>query len=223
MSSTDSLAGIARLIDHTLLAADATGAAIDQLCREAVELGCYSVCVNSSRLPMVIDLVHRTSVKACAVVGFPLGAMSTAAKRDEAAWCVDQGAAEIDMVMNLGWFADGNLSAVGRDVEAVKAACGADAVLKVILETALWAPDAITKACGLVVDAGADFVKTSTGFNAAGGASLKAVTTMRAAVGPDIGVKASGGIRDLDTARAMLAAGASRLGMSNTPVALAPG
>jgi deoxyribose-phosphate aldolase len=221
MSSSDAtIAEIARLVDHTLLAADAAASAVEQLCREAMDLGCYSVCINSSRLPLAVGFIGGATVKACAVVGFPLGAAATAAKRDEAAWCVAEGASEIDMVMNLGWFRDGDLAAVARDVEAVKASCGADVVLKVILESALWPPTEISSASRLVVSAGADFVKTSTGFNAAGGASAEAVRTIRGAVGDAVGVKASGGIRDLSTARAMLEAGASRLGMSNTAVAL---
>lgn len=204
-----------------MLAADATRSALEQLCEEAVELGCFSVCVNSSRLPLVAALVHGTGVRACAVVGFPLGAGATAAKRDEAAWCVAHGATEIDMVMNLGWFFDGDHGAVGSDIEAVKVACGPGVTLKVILETALLRPVEIVTACHLAIGTGADFVKTSTGFNAAGGATVEAVAAMRAAVGDAFGVKASGGIRDLFTAQAMLDAGASRLGMSSTAAALA--
>jgi deoxyribose-phosphate aldolase len=210
---------IAHMVDHTLLAADATETAIAQVCAEAIDLECYSVCVNSSRLPLVADLLTNSSVKSCAVVGFPLGAMATASKRDEAAWCVDQGASDVDMVMNIGWFRDGNIG-VARDIEAVRAVCGSGITLKVILETALLSVHEITTASQMAVNAGADYVKTSTGFNAAGGATIEAVQAMRAAVGDQIGVKASGGIRDQATAMAMVAAGATRLGMSNTAKAL---
>ena len=211
---------IASMIDHTILAAGATADQIGKLCREAVEYGFASVCVNSCRVPQARALLADSSVKVCTVVGFPLGAMSTKAKAYEAAAAVEDGADEVDMVINIGYVKDGAWDCVLDDIKAVRKACG-DKVLKVILETCLLTDDEIVRACRTAVEAGADFVKTSTGFST-GGATEEAVRLMRKTVGPDVGVKASGGIRNLETALRMVEAGASRLGCSSG-VAIAKG
>ena len=207
---------LAGLIDHTLLRPDATAAEIERLCDEALHWGCASVCVNSSRIAEVVERLAGSAVVGCAVVGFPLGAAATAAKAAEAEYCVRHGAREIDVVLNLGWFSDRAFSRVTGDIATVKQACGGDVALKVIIESALLEPADIELASSLVVDAGADFVKTSTGFHGAGGATVDAVRIMRRTVGPAFGVKASGGIRDLAAVTALLDAGASRLGLSAT-------
>ena len=201
------------IIDHTLLAADATSAQIARLCQEAREYSFASVCVNSCRVAQARTLLEGCPVKVCTVVGFPLGAMSTRAKAED-------GADEIDMVINVGYVKDGDWDGVLDDIMAVREACKGK-VLKVILETCLLTDDEIVRACRTAVRAGADFVKTSTGFSK-GGATVHAVSLMRSTVGADIGVKASGGIRDAESARAMVEAGASRLGCS-AGVAIAKG
>ena len=208
------------IIDHTLLAADATSAQIARLCQEAREYSFASVCVNSCRVAQARTLLEGCPVKVCTVVGFPLGAMSTRAKAYEAGSAVEDGADEIDMVINVGYVKDGDWDGVLDDIMAVREACKGK-VLKVILETCLLTDDEIVRACRTAVRAGADFVKTSTGFSK-GGATVHAVSLMRSTVGADVGVKASGGIRNLETARAMVEAGASRLGCSSG-VAIAKG
>ena len=208
------------IIDHTLLAADATSAQIARLCQEAREYSFASVCVNSCRVAQARTLLEGCPVKVCTVVGFPLGAMSTRAKADETRSAVEDGADEIDMVINVGYIKDGDWDGVLDDIMAVREACKGK-VLKVILETCLLTDDEIVRACRTAVRAGADFVKTSTGFSK-GGATVHAVSLMRSTVGADVGVKASGGIRDAESARAMVEAGASRLGCS-AGVAIAKG
>ena len=208
------------IIDHTLLAADATSAQIARLCQEAREYSFASVCVNSCRVAQARTLLEGCPVKVCTVVGFPLGAMSTRAKAYEAGSAVEDGADEIDMVINVGYVKDGDWDGVLDDIMAVREACKGK-VLKVILETCLLTDDEIVRACRTAVRAGADFVKTSTGFSK-GGATVHAVSLMRSTVGADVGVKASGGIRDAESARAMVEAGASRLGCS-AGVAIAKG
>ena len=208
------------IIDHTLLAADATSAQIARLCQEAREYSFASVCVNSCRVAQARTLLEGCPVKVCTVVGFPLGAMSTRAKADETRSAVEDGADEIDMVINVGYVKDGDWDGVLDDIMAVREACKGK-VLKVILETCLLTDDEIVRACRTAVRAGADFVKTSTGFSK-GGATVHAVSLMRSTVGADVGVKASGGIRDAESARAMVEAGASRLGCS-AGVAIARG
>lgn len=208
------------IIDHTLLAADATSAQIARLCQEAREYSFASVCVNSCRVAQARTLLEGCPVKVCTVVGFPLGAMSTRAKADETRSAVEDGADEIDMVINVGYVKDGDWDGVLDDIMAVREACKGK-VLKVILETCLLTDDEIVRACQTAVRAGADFVKTSTGFSK-GGATVHAVSLMRSTVGADVGVKASGGIRDAESARAMVEAGASRLGCS-AGVAIAKG
>ena len=211
---------ITSIIDHTQLAANATAAQISKLCQEARDYSFASVCVNSCHVAQAAALLKGSTVKVCTVVGFPLGAASSAAKAAEAALAVKDGADEIDMVINIGYVKDGDWKAVQDDIAAVRAACEGR-TLKVILETCLLDDDEIVKACQVSVAAGADFVKTSTGFST-GGATVEAVRLMRKTVGAGVGVKASGGIRNLETARAMVEAGASRLGCSSG-VAIAKG
>lgn len=204
---------IASYIDHTLLAANATGGKIAQLCQEAIQHHFASVCVNSCWTAVCFDLLKDSKVNVCTVVGFPLGAMKTESKAFEASQAIADGAAEIDMVLNVGLLKEGSFDAVERDIRLVKKACGTK-VLKVILETCLLSDEEKAVACRLAMQGGADFVKTSTGFST-GGATEKDVALMRATVGDRLGVKASGGVRSYETAIAMIASGASRLGTSS--------
>jgi deoxyribose-phosphate aldolase len=205
---------IAALIDHTILKPDATRADIVRLCAEARSFGFASVCVNGFWVPVVADALAGSSVKVCTVVGFPLGAMATAAKSAEAEIALRDGATELDMVLNAGALKSGEFDLVGSDIRAVvEAAHASGALVKVILETSLLSDDQKVTACRLATDAGADFVKTSTGFGSAG-ATAADVALMRTTVGPNIGVKASGGIRTLEHVRTMIAAGANRIGAS---------
>lgn len=207
-------ARLAAMIDHTLLRADAMRAEILQVCDEARTYGFASVCVNGSWVPLVARELRGTAVKTCTVIGFPLGAMATAAKVFEAEEAIRCGATEVDMVLAVGLLRAGELQAVEKDVRAVAEACHRNgAILKVILETALLNDEQKAAGCRLSVAAGADFVKTSTGFSK-GGATAADIALMRRTVGPGIGVKASGGIRSLADARAMIEAGASRIGAS---------
>ena len=203
-----------KLFDHTILKADAGEQAVIKICEEAKEHGFMSVCVNSYYTAFAAKQLKGTDVKVCTVVGFPLGQMNTKAKAFETACAVADGAREIDMVINVAALKDGKYDIVLEDIKAVKAACG-EALLKVILETCLLTKEEIVKACELCVEAGADFVKTSTGFST-GGATAEDISLMRKTVGPDIGVKASGGVRDSKTAVSMVEAGASRIGASAT-------
>ena len=207
MSSTKSF-------DHTILKADATRKDVKRVCDEAMAYSFCSVCVNSYYVPYVANLLHGSDVKICSVVGFPLGAMSTRAKALEAKIAVMDGADEIDMVINVGALKDRDYSVVLEDIKAVKEACG-EHILKVIIETCLLTDDEKVKACELAKEAGADFVKTSTGFSTAG-AKVEDVRLMRETVGPDMGVKASGGIHDKEFAKELVDAGANRLGTSAT-------
>lgn len=202
----------ARYIDHTLLKADATHQEITALCEEARQHGFFSVCVNLANVPLAAHLLHGSTTRVCAVVGFPLGATSPAVKAFEASQAVRAGASEIDMVINVGALKSQDLELVAQDIEAVVAAAQGKLV-KVILECALLDEREKVVACSLAKGAGAHYVKTSTGFGP-GGATVADIRLMRAIVGDDVGVKASGGIRDYATARAMLEAGASRLGCS---------
>ncbi len=205
-------ADLPRLIDHTLLKPDATAAAIERLCAEAIRHRFHSVCVNGSRVALAAARLADSEVAVAAVVGFPLGATDGDAKRYETEVLIDLGAQEIDMVLNIGRLKDGDDRAVLRELrDVVEAADGL--VVKVILETALLTDDEKRRACSLVVESGARFVKTSTGFGPAG-ATVGDVRLLRECVGPSFGVKASGGIRDRATALAMIAAGATRLGTS---------
>ena len=205
-----------KLFDHTILKADAGKTAVKKVCEEAVEYGFMSVCVNGYYTSYVAELLAGSDVKVCTVVGFPLGQMATRAKAMEAKMAVEDGAAEVDMVINVGALKDGDYDLVLADIKAVKEACG-QALLKVIIETCLLTDEEKVKACELSKEAGADFVKTSTGFST-GGATPEDVALMRKTVGEELGVKASGGIRDKETAQKMVEAGASRLGTSATVV-----
>ena len=203
-----------KLFDHTILKADATRKDVKRVCDEAMAYSFCSVCVNSYYVPYVANLLHGSDVKICSVVGFPLGAMSTRAKALEAKIAVMDGADEIDMVINVGALKDRDYSVVLEDIKAVKEACG-EHILKVIIETCLLTDDEKVKACELAKEAGDDFVKTSTGFRSAG-AKVEDVRLMRETVGPDMGVKASGGIHDKEFAKELVDAGANRLGTSAT-------
>lgn len=204
-----------KLFDHTILKADATKAQVENICAEAKEHDFASVCVNSYYTAFVAEKLQGTTVKTCTVIGFPLGQMSTKAKVAETKAAVEDGAQEIDMVINAGALKDKDYGFVEADIKAVKEACGTAAILKVIIETCLLTDEEKVKACELSKAAGADFVKTSTGFST-GGAKAEDVALMRKTVGDALGVKASGGIRDKETAEKMVAAGASRLGTSAT-------
>jgi deoxyribose-phosphate aldolase len=203
---------LAHWIDHTILAPDATEPQVEQLCREAIRHGFRSVCVNPVHVRFVAEALRGTAVKACSVVNFPFGAAPTRAKAAETAAAVEDGAAEVDMVIALGLLKAGQVAAVREDIAAVKRAAG-PALLKVIIETCYLTDDQKVMACRLAQDGGADFVKTSTGFGPSG-ATVADVALMRRTVGPEMGVKASGGIRTFETARAMIEAGATRIGAS---------
>lgn len=209
-------AELARYVDHTLLAPTATPADVAALVAEGAALGVYSVCVSPSLIPASVP----DGLLIATVCGFPSGKHTSAVKAFEAAESVRLGAHEVDMVIDVGAALAGDFAAVEADIAAVRAAVPATHVLKVIIESAALTDEAIVGACKAAVAAGADFVKTSTGFHPAGGASAHAVALMRATVGPDLGVKASGGIRTADAALAMIAAGATRLGLSGTRAVL---
>jgi deoxyribose-phosphate aldolase len=205
--------GLARYVDHTLLKPDATAEEIEKLCAEARRHGFYSVCVNGSRVELARHLLEGSEVKVASVVGFPLGAMETDVKRFETEAAIDAGAQEIDMVLNVGRLKDKDDKYLLRELRDIVEAAE-ERPVKVILETCLLAREEKIRGCHLAVDAGAHFVKTSTGFSAAG-ATPEDVKLMRQTVGPKYGVKASGGIRDARTALAMIEAGATRLGTSS--------
>lgn len=201
-------------IDHTLLKPEATLAQIQKLCQEAREHEFASVCVNSYYVKAAMEALAGSSVKVCTVVGFPLGASTMETKRFEAMKAVAEGAREIDMVINVSAIKSGNWQYVLDDMSSLAQVCHQQgAILKVILETCLLTDEEKKKACELAVKAGVDFVKTSTGFST-GGATIEDVKLMRSIVGPNMGVKASGGIRNSETALAMIEAGATRLGTS---------
>lgn len=207
---------LARYIDHTLLKADATPDDVVALAKEAIELGTYSICVSPNMIPVGIDL---GPVKVAAVCGFPSGKHTPAIKAAEAGAATAAGADEIDMVIDVGLLRADNDPALTREIAAVRAVV--PGVLKVIIESAKLSDDEIIRACVAAENAGADFVKTSTGFDPAGGASLHAVRLMAQTVGGRLGVKASGGIRDYATAVAMIEAGATRIGTSGSRAILA--
>ena len=203
---------IAAMIDHTLLKPEATPAQIEKLCAEAAEYHFASVCVNPVYIPLAARLLKGTGVRVCCVVGFPLGAIAPEQKAAEAASCAAMGAEELDMVIHVGAAKAGDWALVQRDIEGVvKAAAGH--TVKVIIETCLLTDEEKVKACEAAKAAGAHFVKTSTGFST-GGATTHDIALMRKTVGPEMGVKASGGIRDYATAMAMIEAGANRIGAS---------
>lgn len=206
------MSDLAKYIDHTLLKPDATRAQIETLCAEAAEHNFATVCVNGSRVELAYSLLEESDVQVATVVGFPLGAMEADVKRYETEAAIDAGAGEIDMVMNVGRFKDGDHDYIVREIRDVVEAAD-DRVVKVILETCLLTDDEIVQACKLVVQAQAHFVKTSTGFGSAG-ATIEHVKLMRETVGQFAGVKAAGGIRNAADAHAMIEAGATRLGTS---------
>lgn len=212
-------AEVARLIDHTLLKPEATRADVEALVAEAAELGVYSVCVSPNMLPLTVPEGLHVAV----VCGFPSGKHTSAVKAAEAAEAVAAGADEIDMVIDVGAAVEGRYADVQADIAAVRAAVPAPTVLKVIIESAALTDEAIVAVSRAAAEAGADFVKTSTGFHPAGGASEHAVRLMAETVAPALGVKASGGVRTLEQARAMVAAGATRLGVSGSRALLGGG
>lgn len=205
---------LAKFIDHTLLKPEATAEQIDKICSEAREHKFYSVCVNTSWVERCARKLQGTGVKVCAVVGFPLGAMSGRAKNFETRHAIEDGAREIDMVINVGALKSKDFKAVEEDIKWVKRACTRNVILKVIIETALLADEEKVLVCQIAKNAGADFVKTSTGFSHHG-ATVKDVRLMRRTVGPKLGVKAAGGVRSFDDAVDMIKAGATRLGTSS--------
>jgi deoxyribose-phosphate aldolase len=204
---------IARYIDHTILKPEATADDVKRLCAEAKEYDFASVCVNACYAKLVSTELSGTDVKTCVVVGFPLGAMTKEAKAFETTEAIENGANEIDMVINVGALKAKNYDILKEDIEAVVNAAAGKAIVKVIIETCLLTDEEKVKACEISKEAKADFVKTSTGFSS-GGATKEDIALMRKTVGPDLGVKASGGIRDFKTAMDMINAGASRIGAS---------
>jgi deoxyribose-phosphate aldolase len=202
------------MIDHTLLRPDATRGEIETLCREALDHHFATVCVNPTWVALCASRLRGSSIKVCSVVGFPLGATTPDVKHYETRRAIFDGATEIDMVINVGTLKSGDLRAVERDIEAVTQPCrDAGVISKVIIEAALLTDDEKVTACTLAKAAGADFVKTSTGF-AKSGATVADVALMRRVVGEDMGVKAAGGVRDYEGLKALVAAGASRVGAS---------
>ena len=204
---------IASYIDHTLLKQDATGEQIDRLCAEAAQYHFASVCVNPYYVARCVKNLKGTDVKVCTVVGFPLGATTTETKVFETLQAIATGATEIDMVINVCALKSGHIKGVEQDIQALVAACEGKALLKVIIETCLLTDEEKVLACQIAKRCGADFVKTSTGFST-GGATVEDIALMRKTVGPEMGVKASGGIRDYARAKAMVEAGATRIGAS---------
>jgi deoxyribose-phosphate aldolase len=205
-------AAMSKLIDHTLLKPEASHSSFDFLCSEALQYGFKAVCVNSAWVAYVADRVRGSEVAVCSVIGFPLGAMDSAVKAFEAETAMQNGATELDMVLNVGALKGGSLKAVEADILTVRRAAASPTVLKVIKACLLTEAEKI-HACEIAKHVGADFVKTSTGFSS-GGATVKDVALMRRVVGPTMGIKASGGIKDWATARVMIDAGATRIGTS---------
>ena len=204
---------IVKYIDHTILKPEATVEDVKKLCKEAREYNFASVCVNGCYAKLVSTELSGSDVKTCVVVGFPLGAMTKEAKAFETTQAIENGATEIDMVINVGALKDKNYELLKEDIEAVVNAAKGKAIVKVIIETCLLTDEEKVKACEISKEAKAEFVKTSTGFSS-GGATKEDIALMRKTVGPDLGVKASGGVRDYKTAMDMINAGASRIGAS---------
>ncbi len=211
---------LARVIDHTILKPETARADVQRIAQEARSAGCASACVNSARIADAAPSLAGTPVRTCTVIGFPFGCVTTASKVAEVRAAAADGADEFDMVLDFGLLLDGDLRRAEADIRSVREATPTGAVLKVILETGALDEQRLQLGCKIAAEAGADFVKTSTGFHPSGGATLQAVELMRRTV-PTLGVKALAGIRDLATAQAMLDAGASRLGMSATLAVLA--
>nr|VFK58120.1 MAG: deoxyribose-phosphate aldolase [Candidatus Kentron sp. TUN] len=212
---------IANIIDHTLLKPEATHGDLDILCQESMKYGFASACVNSSNVRYINNLLKDSRVSVCSVVGFPFGASRTEVKVYETGMAMEDGAEEIDMVINIGEFKNGNYDLVERDIREVKEAIGKDFILKVIIEAPLLTEAEKIKVTELVIVAGADYVKTSTGINA-GGATLDDVALLKSVAHGRIKVKAAGGIRDNATAIAMIESGADRIGTSSGPKILGP-
>jgi deoxyribose-phosphate aldolase len=206
-------ADVAFFIDHTLLKPDAVQSQFEQLCDEALQFQFYSVCVNSYWVPFCARRLRGKEVKVCSVVGFPLGAMDSRSKGFETRNAVDHGASEIDMVINIGALKSGDYDAVEKDVLSVLRACRSTTVMKVIIEACLLTDDEKVVACEICKRAGADFIKTSTGFST-GGATAEDIALIRRVVGPKMGIKAAGGVRSFDDARLMIQSGATRIGAS---------
>ncbi|MCH4825703.1 deoxyribose-phosphate aldolase [Planococcus halocryophilus] len=208
------MTNIASYIDHTLLKPESTESQVVQLCKEAAEYNFASVCVNPTWVEKAAAELTNSEVKVCTVIGFPLGASTPETKAFETTDAISKGAGEIDMVLNIGALKSGNTDHVKKDIEAVVNAAKGKAIVKVILETCLLTDEEKVTASQLSKEAGADFVKTSTGFST-GGATIEDVKLMRQTVGPDMGVKASGGVRSLEDVEAMIKAGATRIGASS--------
>lgn len=204
---------LASYIDHTILKPEASEKDVIKICNEALKYGFASVCINPCFVKLAYSMLRDSSVKVCTVIGFPLGANTSAVKAFEAAEAIQNGAKEIDMVLNIGALKEGRLGYVREDIAGVAKACEGKALLKVIIETCLLSDEEKIEACKTAKLAGADYVKTSTGFSTSG-ATEADVALMRKTVGGDFGVKASGGIRNLDTALKMIDAGATRIGAS---------
>ncbi|WP_169908038.1 deoxyribose-phosphate aldolase [Priestia abyssalis] len=205
---------VAKMIDHTALKADTKKEQIVVLCQEAKEYGFASVCVNPTWIELAAELLNGSDVKVCTVIGFPLGANTPETKAFETKDAIEKGATEVDMVINIGALKDKNDELVERDIRAVVEAAKGKALTKVIIETCLLTEEEKVRACELAVKAGTDYVKTSTGFST-GGATVEDIALMRKTVGPEIGVKASGGVRDVQGAKDMIEAGATRIGASS--------
>ena len=206
-------AQIAKMIDHTILKTEATESEIIKLCKEAIHYNFASVCVNPSMVPVAAKELKGTHVKVCTVIGFPLGATTTEVKAFETKDVIEKGATEVDMVINVGKLKERNLEYVKNDITAVVEAAKGKALTKVIIETCLLTEEEKIIACKLSKEAGSDFVKTSTGFST-GGATVEDIKLMRETVGPEMGVKASGGVRSKKDALAMIENGATRIGAS---------
>ncbi|MCZ0704380.1 deoxyribose-phosphate aldolase [Natronobacillus azotifigens] len=200
-------------IDHTVLKADTTKEQVIKVCEEAKTYGFYSVCINPAWVKEAAKQLAGSEVDVCTVIGFPLGASTSAVKAFETKDAIENGATEVDMVINIGALKDGNDDLVKSDIAAVVEAAKGKALVKVIIETSLLTEEEKVRACELAVTAGTDYVKTSTGFST-GGATVEDIALMRKTVGPEIGVKASGGVRDQATAQAVVDAGATRIGAS---------
>lgn len=211
--NSDLKSKVAGMIDHTLLKQDATEDAIKKLCQEAIDNKFCSVCINPSYVPLCSELLKGSSVKVCTVIGFPLGATTTGSKVFEADEAIKNGAQEVDMVVNGGKIKSGDWDYVKNDIAKVVEVANGRALVKVIIETCLLTDEEKVRVCEISKEVGADFVKTSTGFST-GGATVEDIALMRKTVGPDMGVKASGGVRDAEKAKALIKAGATRLGAS---------
>ena len=207
---------IARRIEHTNLKPETTEEAIVKLCEEAKENGFHGVCVNPCRVHVAASALRGAGIQVCSVVGFPLGAHTSRLKATEAGEAITNGATEIDMVMNIGWFKEGNRILAEQDIRAVRTAIGENTILKVIIEAPVLSQREKCDAAKLVVHAGGNFVKTSTGFHPAGGATVEDVKLLKSVIGNDAKIKAAGGIRDARTVLQMIGAGADRIGTSSS-------